>query len=85
MIRLVSRSPYHIPGLQQAAEGLVRNCRACALTNAGSSKLHGVYMPIFSHITLQPGIHSQIMCLSKLTKCWQLLSFACGKSLKECI
>ena len=41
MIRLVSRSPYHIPGLQQAAEGLVRNCRACALTNAGSSKLHG--------------------------------------------
>ena len=41
MIRLVSRSPYHIPGLQQAAEGLVRNCRACALTNAGSSKLYG--------------------------------------------
>jgi hypothetical protein len=26
MIKLVSRSPYHIPGLQQAAEGLVRNC-----------------------------------------------------------
>ena len=38
MIRLVSRSPYHIPGLQQAAEGLVRNCRACTLTNAGSSR-----------------------------------------------
>jgi hypothetical protein len=26
MIKLVSRSPYHIPGLQQDAEGLVRNC-----------------------------------------------------------
>ena len=38
MIKLVSRSPYHIPGLQQAAEGLVRNCRACTLTNAGSSR-----------------------------------------------
>ena len=26
MLKLVSRSPYHIPGLQQDAEGLVRNC-----------------------------------------------------------
>ena len=41
MIKLVSRSPYHIPGLQKAAEDLVRNCRACALTNAGSSRLPG--------------------------------------------
>ena len=38
MTELVNRSPYHIPGLQQAAEGLVRNCRACTLTNAGSSR-----------------------------------------------
>ena len=38
MIKLVSRSPYNIPELQQAAEGLVRNCRACTLTNAGSSR-----------------------------------------------
>jgi ribonuclease HI len=38
MIKLVSRSPYHIPGLQQVTEGLVRNCRACTLTNAGSSR-----------------------------------------------
>jgi hypothetical protein len=41
MIKLVSRSPYHIPGLQKAAEDLVRNCRTCALTNAGSSRLPG--------------------------------------------
>ena len=41
MIKLVSKSPYHILGLQRVAEDLVRNCRACALTNAGSSRLHG--------------------------------------------
>lgn len=41
MIKLVSRSPYHIPGLQKAAEDLVRRCKTCTLTNAGSSRLPG--------------------------------------------
>ena len=34
MTELVNRSPYHIPRLQKAVEDLVKNCRACALTNA---------------------------------------------------
>ena len=38
---LVNRSPYHIPRLQKVVEDLVKNCRACALTNARSSKHHG--------------------------------------------
>jgi hypothetical protein len=41
MTELVNSSPYHIPRLQKAVEDLVKNCRACALTNAGSSKYHG--------------------------------------------
>lgn len=40
-IKLVSRSSYHISGLQKVAEDLVRNCQTCALTNAGSSRLPG--------------------------------------------
>lgn len=41
MVRLVSKSPYHIPQLQKTVEGLVKNCRACTLTNAGPNKIHG--------------------------------------------
>lgn len=41
MIELSNKSPYHIPRLQKTAEDLVRNCRACALTNAGSSRHSG--------------------------------------------
>ena len=41
MAELVNRSPYHIPRLQKAVEDLVKNCRACALTNAGPNKYHG--------------------------------------------
>lgn len=41
MVRLVSKSPYHIPQLQKTVEDLLKNCRACMLTNAGSNKIHG--------------------------------------------
>jgi hypothetical protein len=41
MTELVNRSPYHIPRLQKALEDLVKNCRACALTNARPNKYHG--------------------------------------------
>lgn len=39
MVRLVSKSPYHIPQLQKTVEDLTKNCRACMLTNAGSNKI----------------------------------------------
>jgi hypothetical protein len=36
---LVSKYPYYIPGLKRIVEEIVKNCRACALTNTGSSRL----------------------------------------------
>ena len=39
LIKLVSKSPYYIPGLKRIVEEIVKNCHACALTNAGSSRL----------------------------------------------
>ena len=39
LLKLVSKSPYYIPGLKGIVEEIVKNCRACALTNAGSSRL----------------------------------------------
>lgn len=39
LIELVKRSPYYIPGLKKAAKNLVKNCHACAFTNAGSKRL----------------------------------------------
>ena len=38
MIKLANRSPYYIPQLQKIVKDLIKNCRACALTNARSSK-----------------------------------------------
>ena len=39
LLKLVSKSPYYIPGLKSIVEEIVKNCCACALTNAGSSRL----------------------------------------------
>ena len=38
MIKLVGKSPYHIPQLQKIVEELVKNCQACALTNTVPKK-----------------------------------------------
>ncbi|XP_076788163.1 uncharacterized protein LOC143441849 [Arvicanthis niloticus] len=39
MTELAAKSPYSIQRSRQLAEKIVKNCKACALTNAGSSKL----------------------------------------------
>lgn len=43
--------------------------------------LHVIYMAVFLHRASQLRVQPQTECLSMLTKCWQVLSFAYGKSL----